>query len=168
MEATSQEVDMAVVTVGAEAVAEADTEGAMANNRVALKRRAADHMELLKPEEHLEDTNKPNPNTEPHKVVTNNHQPTGQVRRQIPTAPLSRPPPQIHTQPKLHQQPHLMEHQHMELLRNRLLPARTERPQEPLMGQPQEVQIKHNPNISSNLEHIEGKTFETFQPTEMF
>ena len=52
----------------------------------------------------------------------------------------------------------------MELLHNRLLPALTEQPQEPLLtGQPQEVQIKRKPNISNNLEHIEGKRFEKLQ-----
>merc|ERR1719383_1002394 len=105
-----------------------------------------------------------NPNMEPNRVVTDiNHQPTGQVRRQIPTAPL-RPQPQIHTQLKLPQHPPLTEHQHMELLHNRLLPALTEQPQEPLLtGQPQEVQIKRKPNISNNLEHIEEKHVEGFQ-----
>jgi len=157
--------------VGADMALNQEVVGAI-NSHVALKRRAADHMDL-RPGDVGDITL--NPNMEPNRVVTDiNHQPTGQVRRQIPTAPL-RPQPQIHTQLKLPQHPPLTEHQqphrlttkylqYMELLHNRLLPALMEQPQEPLLtGQPQEVQIKRKPNISNNLEHIEGKCFERLQ-----
>jgi len=146
--------------VGADMALNQEVVGAI-NSHVALKRRAADHMDL-RPGDVGDITL--NPNMEPNRVVTDiNHRPTGQVRRQIPTAPL-RPQPQIHTQLKLPQHPPLTEHQHTELLHNKLLPALMEQPQEPLLtGQPQEVQIKRKPNISNNLEHIEEKRFESLQ-----
>jgi len=93
--------------VGADMAINQEVVGAM-NSHVALKRRAADHMDL-RPGDVGDITL--NPNMEPNRVVTDiNHQPTGQVRRQIPTAPL-RPQPQIHTQLKLPQHPPLTEHQ---------------------------------------------------------
>merc|ERR1719285_930667 len=146
--------------VGADMALNQEVVGAI-NSHVALKRRAADHMDL-RPGDVGDITL--NPNMEPNRVVTDiNHRPTGQVRRQIPTAPL-RPQPQIHTQLKLPQHPPLTEHQHTELLHNKLLSALMEQPQEPLLtGQPQEVQIKRKPNISNNLEHIEEKHVEGFQ-----
>jgi len=157
--------------VGADMALNQEVVGAI-NSHVALKRRAADHMDL-RPGDVGDITL--NPNMEPNRVVTDiNHRPTGQVRRQIPTAPL-RPQPQIHTQLKLPQHPPLTEHQqpnrlttkylqYTELLHNKLLPALMEQPQEPLLtGQPQEVQIKRKPNISNNLEHIEEKRFESLQ-----
>merc|ERR1719285_1423833 len=120
--------------VGADMALNQEVVGAI-NSHVALKRRAADHMDL-RPGDVGDITL--NPNMEPNRVVTDiNYRPTGQVRRQIPTAPL-RPQPQIHTQLKLPQHP-------------------------PLTGQPQEVQIKRKPNISNNLEHIEEKRFESLQ-----